>query len=99
VVVRAPDLGGCLGVDCLGSGLLRNGRVSQEPHLLCVSTQTHLVHRTWLERLKLWRHAYETKISGGRHEAVGRGPTPRESQEAAERRWVAEQSAEKERGE
>ena len=64
-----------------------------------MSTQTHLVHRTWLERLKLWRHAYETKISGGRHEAVGRGPTPRESQEAAERRWVAEQSAEKERGE
>ena len=35
MVVRARDLGGCLGVDCLGPGLLRNGRVSQEPHLLC----------------------------------------------------------------
>jgi hypothetical protein len=60
-------------------------------------TKTHLVHRTWLERLKLWRHAYETKVFNNRHEAIGRGPTPEASQKAAEKRWLAAQSPEKER--
>jgi hypothetical protein len=36
-----------------------------------------------LERLKLWRHAYETKVFKNRHEAIGRGPTPEASQKAA----------------
>jgi len=61
--------------------------------------RTQLVHRTWFEKLKLWRHAYETKVFNSRHEAIGRGPTRQGSQEAAERRWVAEQGAKKERGE
>ena len=99
MVVRAPDLGGCLGVDCLGPGLLRNGRVSQEPHLLCrehadTPRPSDLVGKAEAVATRL-----RDEISDGRHEAVGRGPTPRETQEAAERRWVAEQSAEKERGE
>ena len=97
MVVRAPGLGGCLCCDCLGPGLLRNGRVGQEPHTSAVSTETstRLVHRTWWERLKLWRHAYETKVFKNRHEAIGRGPTPEASQKVAEKRWLAEQSAEK----
>lgn len=41
------------------------------------------------------RRAYKTKISNDRREATGRGPTPEASQEAAEKRWVAEQAAEK----
>jgi hypothetical protein len=56
-------------------------------------TKTRLVHRTWWERLKLWRHAYETKVFKNRHEAIGRGPTPEASQKAAEKRWLVEQSA------
>ena len=47
---------------------------------LIVSTETKAerVHRTWFERLKLWRHAYETKVFDHRHEAVGRGPSPQQ---------------------
>jgi hypothetical protein len=61
-------------------------------------TKTHLVHRTLLERLKLWRHAYETKVFNNRDEATGRGPTSDAFQKPAEKRWLAAQSAEKERG-
>jgi len=50
--------------------------------------QTQRVHRTWLDRLRLWRRAYQTKIVDKRREAIGRGPTPEKSQEAALRRWV-----------
>ena len=35
--------------------------------------RTQLVHGTWFEKLKLWRHAYETKVFNSRHEAIGRG--------------------------
>jgi hypothetical protein len=45
--------------------------------------------------LKLWRHAYETKVFRNRQEAIGRGPTPEAFQKAAEKRWLVEQSAEK----
>ena len=46
------------------------------------------VHRTWLDRLKLWRHAYQTKISDSRREVIGRASSPEASQEAAKRQWV-----------
>jgi hypothetical protein len=52
--------------------------------------ETRLNHRTWIERLLLWRHAYETKIWEFGHEVIGRGPTPEVSQEAAMKRWNEE---------
>jgi hypothetical protein len=60
-------------------------------------TRTERSRRTWWEKLKMWRRAYRTKVSGGSREAIGRGPTPEASQKAAEELWIAE--AEKERGE
>ena len=59
-------------------------------------TKTYRVPRTLLERLKLWRHAYETKVVSSRYEDIGRGPTPEASREAALKRWI-EQAATKER--
>ena len=47
----------------------------------------------------MWRRAYMAKVSDGRREATGRGPTPQASQEAAEKLWVRLQAPEKERGE
>jgi hypothetical protein len=44
--------------------------------------ETRLAHRTWIERLLLWRHAYETKIWESGHEVVGRGPTPGRGRQA-----------------
>ena len=38
----------------------------------------------------LWKRAYQTKISDGHLEAIGRGSTPEAAQVAAERNWVAE---------
>jgi hypothetical protein len=61
--------------------------------------KTERSHRTWWERVKMWRRAYKTKVSDGCHEAIARGPTPEASEEAAKKRWVAEQAAEKTRGE
>ena len=49
--------------------------------------RTERVHRTWFERLRMWRHAYETKVVDGHHEAVGRGPTPAAARDAALKRW------------
>ena len=97
MVVRAPDLGGCLCGECLGPGLLRNGRVGRNAVVVNTETKTYRVPRTLLERLKLWPRAYETKILSSRYQAVGRGPTPKASQKAAEKRWLAAQSPEKER--
>jgi hypothetical protein len=70
-----------------------SGGVTPPKHDPYVRTQivTSRVHRTWLDRLKLWRHAYQTKISDSRREVTGRGASPEASQEAAERRWVEEQ--------
>ena len=52
--------------------------------------KTSRVRRTWLEKLLLWQRAYHTKIFDEHREVFGRGPTPEASQEAAERRWVAQ---------
>jgi hypothetical protein len=52
--------------------------------------KTVRTRRTWLDKLKMWQRAYETKIRGERQEAIGRGATPDSSQEAAERRWDKE---------
>ena len=52
--------------------------------------RTSRTRRTWMEKLMFWRRAYETKIWDRHREAVGRGPTPQASQEAAERQWLAE---------
>src|SRR6187401_3400961 len=62
--------------------------------LRMIDFQTSRVHRTWLERLLLWRRAYETKIFDENHEVRGRGPTPKASQKNAERYWLAEIPAE-----
>ena len=52
--------------------------------------QISRVHRTWLDKLRLWPRAYQTKIFDGRREVFGRGPTPEAAQDAAERLWVTE---------
>jgi hypothetical protein len=52
--------------------------------------ETKRVRRTWFDKLKMWRRAYETRILDDNREAFGRGPTPESSQTAAERRWIAE---------
>jgi hypothetical protein len=54
--------------------------------------ETSRVHRTWADKLKLWRRAYETKIWDGRSQVIGRGSTPEASKEAAEGQWVEEQT-------
>jgi len=53
-------------------------------------TKTRRVHRTWFDRLKLWSHAYETRIRDHR-EVVGRGPTPEASLKAAEQQLAEEE--------
>jgi len=72
----------------------RNRDATSPDHDLFIRTQsvTSRVHRTWFDRLKLWRHAYQTKISDSRGEVIGRGSSPKASQKAAESRWVEEQS-------
>jgi hypothetical protein len=49
--------------------------------------KTWRARRSLLDKLKGWERAYETKISNGRREAVGRGRTLNASREAAQRRW------------
>jgi hypothetical protein len=58
-----------------------------------VEFQTSRVHRTWFEKLCLWRGAYETKIFDENHQVRGRGATPKASRGDAERRWIAEAEA------
>ena len=55
--------------------------------------RTSQVHRTWPEKLLLWRHAYQTTIFDGRRAAFGRGPTPEAAQKDAERRLVEPESS------
>ena len=50
--------------------------------------ETRRVRRTWREKLSLWRRAYETTVSDGPREVIGRGPTREASQEDAERQWA-----------
>jgi len=45
--------------------------------------KTQRIHRTWLEKLKMWRHAYEAKVFDDHCETVGRGPTPGAARDAA----------------
>jgi len=52
--------------------------------------ETRHVRRTWIDKIKMWRRAYETKIFDESREAFGRGPTCEASRMAAERRWIAE---------
>lgn len=49
--------------------------------------RTLRVQRNLLDRLKGYRRAYETRITCGHREAVGRGSTPDTSKAAAQRRW------------
>jgi hypothetical protein len=66
---------------------IRNRRDASRGHNASVmGTKTQRVPRTWLDRFKLWRRAYETKIFDQHREATGRGPTPEASQQAAE--WL-----------
>jgi len=48
---------------------------------------TRLVHRTWFEKLRMWRHTYEAKIFDDRHEVGVRGPTPDAARRTALKRW------------
>jgi hypothetical protein len=52
--------------------------------------KTSRIRRTWFDKLSLWRRAYQTKVFDGSREAVGRGPTPEASRDAALKRWVEE---------
>jgi hypothetical protein len=54
------------------------------------------VHRTWLDKLLLWKRAYQTRISDEQREAVGRGPTIEASEQAALSRWVSKGQVETE---
>ena len=61
--------------------------------LRIAETQTERVHRTLFERLKMWRHAYETKVFDEHCEAFGRGPTPGAARDAALKRWTEQLKA------
>ena len=56
-------------------------------HVMNTEVKIQRVHRTWFERLRMWRHAYEAKVFDGHREAVGRGPTPAAARDAALKRW------------
>jgi hypothetical protein len=55
--------------------------------------KTLRVRRTWLDKLLLWKRAYETKVSDALREVIGRGPTREASEQSALRRWNAETPA------
>ena len=55
--------------------------------VMSIEAKTQRVPRTWFERLKLWRHAYEMKVFNHLHEAIGRGPSPAAARDAALKRW------------
>jgi len=65
----------------------RNRRATS-PDFVKTQIVTLRVHRTWFDRLKFWRRAYQTKISDSRGEVIGSGSSPEASQEAAERSLV-----------
>ena len=54
---------------------------------MSVETRTERSRRTWWEKLKMWRYAYEAKVFDHRHEAVGLGPSPAAARDAALKRW------------
>jgi hypothetical protein len=49
--------------------------------------RTKRAHRDWLERLQGFNRIYETKITDGYREAIGRGATPEASEKSAQRTW------------
>jgi hypothetical protein len=82
-----------------GCGDLReNWRIGRSPGLTIacnhaavpLEIKTLRVRRTWLEKLLLWNCAYETRVSDGLREVIGRGPTREGSEQNALRRWNAE---------
>ncbi len=56
-------------------------------YVMNTEINTLLVRRTWFEKLRMWRHAYETKIFDERQEVVVRGPTPDAARKAALKQW------------
>ena len=68
----------------------RNAHATSLDHNAFVGThvETSRVHRTWSDRLKMWRRAHETTIWDSRRQVTGRGSSAETSQKAAERRWV-----------
>jgi hypothetical protein len=46
------------------------------------------VRRSWIEKLMMWRRAYETRITEGHHEICARGPSREESQKVARKLWA-----------
>ena len=55
--------------------------------VMSIEAKTQRVPRTWFERLKMWRHAYEAKVFDHRHEAIGRGPSSAAARDDALKRW------------
>ena len=60
--------------------------------------RTERVRRTWLDKLLLWKRAYQTRIFDAHREAFGRGRTAEASREAALSRWVREGEVETDPG-
>jgi hypothetical protein len=58
--------------------------------IIATEIKTVRTRRTWFDKLKLWPRAYMTKIRDKGHEVTGRGATREESQKAAEKEWVKE---------
>ena len=56
-------------------------------------TITVRTRRTWTEKLRMWPRAYETRITEGHFEAVGRGPTRKVSRETALELWRSEETS------
>src|SRR4029079_5575808 len=59
--------------------------VTLRSHSAGMQTQvsTELVDRTWIDKILLWRRAYQTRVFDSRREAIGRGPTEDASRDAA----------------
>ena len=63
--------------------------------LATLGAMTEVVFKTWrahrnlVERLKGLDKVYETEISDGQRSVRGRGQTKRESQNEAQRNWIA----------
>ena len=61
--------------------------------------QTQRVRRTLIDKLLLWRHAYQTRVFDSQREVVGRAPTAEASRDAAMAKWVSQGQAEYEAAE
>ena len=51
--------------------------------------ETERVHRTWIDKVLLWREAYQTRVFDSQRETFGRGPTEEASRDAALKLWVS----------